>query len=180
MSESVPYIVNLDQVDETARHKGDHWGASFKALTPSMRPRGGNLGVNHMRLPPGRTAVPFHHHRREDEVFFILEGRGVLRYGEELRPLRAGDCVSCPAKTGVAHQIANPFEEDLVYLAIGSFDPDEVCGYPDNGKIMVRGLKLIGKLEAQEYMAGEPERPKIFDLIARHPALTAGDPGVRE
>jgi uncharacterized cupin superfamily protein len=166
MSDSPPIIVNVDSVDETTRTSGQHWGASYKPLTPSMRPRGGSLGVNCMRLPPGRTAVPFHHHRREDEAFYVLSGRGVLRYGEQLLPLRAGDCVSCPARTGIAHQIANPFEEELVYLAIGPFDPDEVCGYPDNGKVLVRGLKLIGKLEPLEYMAGEPEVPKILQLIA--------------
>jgi uncharacterized cupin superfamily protein len=166
MSDSPSYIVNVDETDENTRTQGEHWGASYKQLTPSMRPRGGSLGVNQMRVPPGHTAVPFHHHRREDEVFFVLSGRGILRYGEELRPLRAGDCVSCPAKTGIAHQIANPFDEDLVYLSIGAFDPEEVCGYPDTGKIMVRGLKLVGKLEQLEYMAGEPTRPKIFELIA--------------
>jgi uncharacterized cupin superfamily protein len=165
MADTPPIIVNIDAVEETTRTQGAHWGASYKPLTPSMRPRGGSLGVNCMRLPPGRTAVPFHHHRREDEAFYILSGRGVLRYGDQLLPLRAGDCVSCPAKTGIAHQIANPFEEELVYLAIGPFDPDEVCAYPDNGKVLVRGLKLIGKLEPLEYMAGEPDRPKFFELI---------------
>jgi uncharacterized cupin superfamily protein len=130
-----------------------------------MRPRGGSLGVNYMRVAPGRTACPFHHHLREDEVFYVLSGRGVLRYGEELTELRAGDCVSCPAKSGIAHQIANPFEEDLVYLSIGPFDPDEVCAYPDNGKVLVRGLNAIGRLEARDYLDGEPERPRIFELI---------------
>jgi uncharacterized cupin superfamily protein len=39
-----------------------------------MRPRGGRLGVNHSRLPPGRSMCPFHYHQREDEVFFVLSG----------------------------------------------------------------------------------------------------------
>jgi uncharacterized cupin superfamily protein len=102
---------------------------------------------------------------REDEVFFVLSGRGVLRYGDELRELRAGDCISCPAGTGVAHQIANPFDEDLVYLVMGPHDPHEVCVYPDSGKVMVRGLRRVGYLESAEYLAGEPEMPKIFDLV---------------
>jgi uncharacterized cupin superfamily protein len=165
-AEPAPHlIVNVDGVEEKTRTIGDRWGASYKPLTPSMRPRGGSLGLNYIRLPGGRTAVPFHHHRREDEVFFVVSGRGVLRYGDELFPLRAGDCVSCPAKTGIAHQIANPFEDDLVYLAIGPYDADEVCGYPDTGKVLVRGLQQIGKLETLEYLAGEPATPKVFELI---------------
>jgi hypothetical protein len=48
MSDSPPIIVNVDSVDETTRTQGQHWGAAFKPLTPSMRPRGGSLGVNCM------------------------------------------------------------------------------------------------------------------------------------
>ena len=92
-------------------------------------------------------------------------GRGVLRYGEELIEISAGDCISCPAGTGTAHQIGNPFDEDLIYLSIGNHDPHEVCGYPDNGKILVRGLGKVGTLEERGYFEGEPERPRILDLV---------------
>lgn len=160
-----PQIVNIDEAPEMERLVGPHWGAAFKMLTPSMRPGGGSLGVNCFRLPPQHAAVPFHSHRREDEVFYVLSGRGVFRYGDEpLRTLRAGDCVSCPAGTGVAHQLANPFDEDLVYLAIGRFDPDEVCTYPDSGKVMVRSLQQVGRLTTTEYLDGEPDMPRILDM----------------
>lgn len=80
-------------------------------------------------------------------------------------PIRAGDCISCPAGNGIAHQIANPYDDDLVYVAIGDNDPHEVAVYPDNGKVLVRSLKRIGRLESLEYMDGEPDRPTIFDPI---------------
>jgi len=102
----------------------------------------------------------------DDEVFYVLRGRGVLRYGDSLTEIGPGDCVTCPAGAKVAHQIANPFDEDLEYLAIGGDDPNEVCGYPDSGKVMVRALKTVGRLERRDYMDGEPDRPKVFDLIA--------------
>jgi uncharacterized cupin superfamily protein len=160
-----PMIVNVDELPETERAVGQ-FGAAFQGLTPSMRPRGGSLGVNRMRLKKGRTTCPFHHHLREDEAFFVLSGSGVLRYGDELRQIRAGDCISCPAGTGVAHQIANPYDEDLVYLAIGAFDPHEVCVYPDTGKVMVRGAKLLGRVSPTQYFDDEPQPPKIFALAA--------------
>ena len=165
MSEEVPpAVVNEDSVEPLSRVMGKY-GATFKPLTPSMRPRGGALGVNQMTLSTGHTTVPFHFHMREDEAFYILSGRGVLRYGDELSELRPGDCVSCPAGTKVAHQIANPFEDDLVYLAIGASDPHEVCFYPDNGKTLVRALGQIGRLTEAPYMDGEPDEPTIFGLI---------------
>lgn len=172
MSDELAHVVNVDEVEETGKTSGGHWGGFDKVLTPSMRSRGGSLGVSRSRVPPGHTMCPFHYHQREDEAFFVLSGRGVLRYGEQLSLLRAGDCVSCPAGTRVAHQLANPFDEDLIYLAIGVHDPHEVCVYPDSGKVMIRSLREIGFLKDATYLEGEPEKPRIFELAA---ALTGAD-----
>jgi uncharacterized cupin superfamily protein len=161
-----PHVVNVDEVEAVEERAGERWGGWYKSLTPSMAAKGGRLGVSHSRVPPGRSTCPFHYHQREDEVFFVLSGRGVLRYGDDVRELRAGDCVSCPAGTRVGHQIANPFDEDLVYLAIGPNDPDEVCVYPDTGKVMVRSLRRVGFLEKADYLAGEPDPPLVFGLAA--------------
>ena len=51
--------------------------------------------------------------------------------------------------------MGNPFDEDFVYLSIGPYDPHEVCGYPDSGKVMVRGVETVGTLEKKPYMDGE-------------------------
>ena len=143
------------------------WGGSYRPLTPLLDAIGGRLGVNMSRLSRGQAGCPFHSHLREDEVFYVLSGRGVLRYGDSLYEIGPGDCIACPAGTGTAHQIANPYDEDLVYLAIGPNDPHEVCVYPDSGKVYMRGLKQIGILEKTEYMTGEPATPKIFDLLKK-------------
>lgn len=165
MHKAASPVVNAQEVEEVDHTAGEHWGGFDRRLVRSAA-KGGSLGVTQSRLPPGRTMCPFHYHQREDEVFFVLSGRGVLRYGDDARELRPGDCVSCPAGTQIAHQIANPFEEDLVYLAIGLHDPHEVCVYPDSGKVMVRSLRRIGLLQAAEYLDGEPATPKIFELAA--------------
>lgn len=158
-------VVNVNDIKEIEQRSGDHWGCFDKPLTPSMRPAGGRLGVNLTRVPPGRSACPFHAHQLEDEAFYIVSGRGMLRYGNRLQEIGPGDCISCPAGTEIAHQLANPFDQDLTYLAIGPHDPDEVCTYPDNGKVLVRSLKRVGYLEVADYLDGEPEKPRIFDLI---------------
>ena len=161
-----PMIVNVNDQPESAAARGPY-GAADMSLTPSMVPRGGKLGINRVRLGRGQSACAFHYHLREDEAFFVLEGRGVLRYGDELRDIGAGDCISCPAGTRIAHQIANPYPEDLIYLAIGPFDPHEVCVYPDSDKVSVRGVKMLGRLAAKEYFEDEPDPPKIFALVAQ-------------
>lgn len=157
-------VMNLDEVPPIEHLLGEHWGARFRKMTPSMHARGGKLGVNWICLPPGRACVPFHAHQREDEVFWILSGTGLLRYGDEVQRIRAGDCIACPAGTGIAHQIANDSDADLIYLAIGGNDPDEVCTYPESGKVLIRSLKQIGRMTATEYMDGEPELPGAFTI----------------
>jgi uncharacterized cupin superfamily protein len=163
MAETTPLITNSASAPVETMTEGA-WGGDWKVLTAGMRERGGSLGVVQMLLEPGHTTCPFHWHAREDEVFIVQSGRGVLRYGDHLRQIGPGDCISCPAGTQIAHQICNPFDETLVYLAIGPRDPHEVCGYPDSGKLLVRAAGVIGVLEKTHYMAGEPEQPRIFEL----------------
>src|SRR5262245_27129601 len=120
MSEPRAHVLNADSAEVSAYEGNRH----FRSQTQRLTPRGAGLGVRLNRVSPGKTACPFHTHQLEHEAFFILSGRGVLRYGDELRELRAGDCAYCPAGTGIAHQLANPFEEELTYLSIGTNDPN--------------------------------------------------------
>jgi hypothetical protein len=87
-------------------------------------------------IPPGKRGCPFHSHRGEEEMFFIVKGAGLLRYGAETRAIRAGDFICCP--TGgpdTAHQIVNDSDADLAYISVSTMMPAEVCEYPDSGKV---------------------------------------------
>ncbi len=160
-------VLNIDEAEQI--HSGDsgHWKGTSRALTPFMVAGGGALTMNVSRLPPGSVGCPFHYHMLDDELFHILSGTGVLRYGDEIIPIRPGDTISCPAGTKVAHQIANTGRDDLVYLGIGADSRNEVCVYPDSRKLMVRALKAVGTLDETDYMAGEPEPPLILDMARR-------------
>jgi uncharacterized cupin superfamily protein len=164
MSDKAPNVVNIADIPEQKSDYGAHYGSFDKPLTPALMPRKGRLGVVQTRVEPGKSACPFHTHHRADEVFLVVSGRGVFRYGETVQEIKAGDCISCPAASGIAHQLANPFDEDLIYFAIGVNDPNEICTYPDSGKIMSDALDKVGILQETDYWHGEPERPKIFDL----------------
>lgn len=156
-------VINWRDAEEHESLDGDDYGGSYRILTPSMDERG-RLGVNMSHLPPGRTGCPFHTHAIDDEVFYIISGSGVLRYGDSVTRVTEGDCISCPAGTGIAHQLYNDGEVDMVYLGIGANSPHEVCTYPDSGKVLVRSLGLVGKLTKTDYMADEPRPAKIRGL----------------
>jgi len=110
------------------------------------------LGYNLTILPPGKVQCPFHSHHVEEEMFFILEGSGELRFGDKTYPLRKHDVVACP--TGgreVAHQIVNTGTTEMHYLSLSTVADVETCEYPDSNKISI----VAGKREA-------PEARKMF------------------
>lgn len=89
------------------------------------------FGVNLTTLPPGKESSMRHHHAREDELIYLLEGELVLRTdgGEQL--LTAGMCAGFPAGSGDGHQLINRSERPARYLEIGNRDPEDTVAYPD-------------------------------------------------
>jgi uncharacterized cupin superfamily protein len=77
----------------------------------------------------------------------VLAGEGVLELwprgggSPEEHALRAGDVVSRPAGTGVAHALG-PAAGGLTYLAYGTRDPSDMCFYPQSGRVSLRGLGI--------------------------------------
>ena len=130
--ESMPKI-NIDEVEAT--EFGD--GGKFEARLLRIAHRIGaqKLGYNITILPAGKCAFPFHRHHANEEMFFILEGEGSLRYGEQTFPLRQGDFVACPPGSGGGHQVINSSENELRYLAVSTNQSPEVCEYPDSRKV---------------------------------------------
>lgn len=167
MAENVPTIVNMHTAPESSADVPTAWTHFRRSLTPAMKNAGpgrfgmGRLGMSAIRLPAGRSACPAHTHLMADEIFIVLEGQGVFRYGDKVYDIRPGDCISCPADTGIAHQIANPALSedtcDLVYLAIGAEPPADVCTYPDSGAVVIDGLGRHGFLRVAGYYEGQPD-----------------------
>jgi uncharacterized cupin superfamily protein len=115
------------------------------------------IHVNQVVLPAGKQAFPFHYHHQEEEHFYILAGRCVMRSGDNRYEMTAGDYVCCPAGNGIAHAFENPFDEDCTMLSIGRWDDNEICVYPDSGKVKVRALHATLRLpeESLDYWDGE-------------------------
>lgn len=109
-------------------------------------------------LDPGDQSCPFHYHQLEEEHFYVLEGRCVLRSGEERHEMGPGDYVCFPPASGVAHCFENPFDEPCRYLTVGTKEANEVCVYPDSGKVLIGSLDVMARLPAEslDYWDGEP------------------------
>ncbi|OGA09365.1 MAG: hypothetical protein A3D95_02030 [Betaproteobacteria bacterium RIFCSPHIGHO2_12_FULL_69_13] len=95
------------------------------------------LGFNVTVIVPGRSAFPFHAHHANEEMFFVLEGRGTIRIGKDRHPIRKGDFISLPPGRRYAHQIVNTSTRPLRFLAVSTMELPEVGEYPESGKIGV-------------------------------------------
>jgi uncharacterized cupin superfamily protein len=96
------------------------------------------LGYNLTVVPPGRCAFPFHNHRANEEMFFVLEGSGEVRIGAATYPIRQGDVIAHPpGGPETAHQIVNTSQAELKYLAVSTRISPEIAEYPDSGKFGV-------------------------------------------
>ena len=128
-------VVNIDEL------KLEHFsavGGKFESDATRIGPLLGakDLGYSYDVVQPGKISCPFHSHRAEEEMFFIVKGEGTLRYGNERRKIRAGDFVCCPVGgPETAHQIVNDSNAELAYISVSTMMPAEVCEYPDSGKV---------------------------------------------
>lgn len=129
---STSHILNLKDVEFTKWGHGDRFEARLGTVGARIGAK--RLGYKVVVLPPGKCGWPAHFHHVNEEMFFILEGKGIMRIGAERLPLKAGDFVCCPAGTGNAHQISNDSAEELRYLALSTMDWPEIVEYPDSTK----------------------------------------------
>jgi uncharacterized cupin superfamily protein len=123
------------------------------------------LGYNLTVLPPGKAQCPFHNHHGEEEMFFIIEGEGELRFGAERYPIRKHDVIACPpGGPEVAHQIINTGATTMRYLALSTLVDVEACEYPDSQKVLIvagpRGKRVLRKMFRAEAEVDYYDREK--------------------
>ena len=144
-------VVATDDVEAVARH-----GATVRRSRRDLGAAAGSrrTGLKVLEIEPDSLGAPPHCHSAEEELFVVLEGDGTLLLGDEEHPVRAGHVIARPAGSGIAHAFrAGP--RGLVQLAYGQRVPDDACYYPRSGKIALRGLGVVGRLEPLDLWDGE-------------------------
>jgi uncharacterized cupin superfamily protein len=110
--------------------------------------------LQHMVVEPGALSYPPHCHSAEEELFVVLDGSGSLLLGDDEHSVRAGSVVARPPGTGVAHAF-RAGDEPLTLLAYSDRDPNDICFYPRSGKVSLRGIKAIFRVQRVDYWDGE-------------------------
>lgn len=133
----------------------ERFGARFGQLATVLG--GQKLGYNLTVVTAGKRAFPFHNHRVNEEMFFINEGTGEIRIGDQTHSIRAGDVIACPpGGKETAHQIHNTGESEMRILAVSTRLWPEICDYPDSGKFGVMSMSQ-----------GSDGKPEVFRHVAR-------------
>jgi uncharacterized cupin superfamily protein len=152
-------VIHRDAIPKRRWEEGERYGCDSWEAAVSLNAK--DLGFCIVSLDPGRRSCPFHFHHSEEELFFVLQGEGVLRQGdaggeEERITLGQGDFASFPPGTGIAHQFFNESDAPFVYLAFSNRLKHDVCEYPDSDKLLVRGTATMLRRAPQlEYLDGE-------------------------
>jgi uncharacterized cupin superfamily protein len=140
----------------TVEPYGDEHGESLIHVRDLGRAAGSvRTGISLVTIPAGRLGYPPHCHSAEEEIFVVLEGEGAVLLGEDEYAVRPGMVVGRPPGSRVAHAFrAGGF--DLVYLAYGTREPNDIAYYPRSGKVSLRGVGVMGRIEPLGYWDGEP------------------------
>jgi uncharacterized cupin superfamily protein len=120
---------------------------------------GKGIGVSWFELQPGKKAFPCHYHLANEEAVYVLEGEGVMRFGDEEHAVHAGDYVALPPGPP-GRQLINRSPGPLRFLALSTMIEPEVAVYPDSKKIGVlarsQGVASVHKQDAAvDYYEGE-------------------------
>ena len=106
-----------------------HWRLSNLMKIPNAdfleRTRSENLGARLWRLP-SRSANTLHKHIRAEEFYFVLEGVGRIRIGNESLTIpKYGGVLVGP---GELRQVFNDSDTEVLWLVVGA--PEEPEGLP--------------------------------------------------
>lgn len=108
-----------------------------------------NFGVNLTEIAPHTASALAHHHTKQDEFIYMLQGTLTLLLDGEAQTLRAGDCYGFKAGDGIAHQLVNDTDEPALYLEVGDRTEGDEVIYPyDDLKLVQRadgGLSPVHK-----------------------------------
>lgn len=149
--EHPPNVVNTEEIPE------QNWGEGRCRIRRRDLGRSAgsvDVGLKRIVLLAGYQPYLEPAHTAEEELFYILRGRGTAVLNGERVPVQYGDVISYPSGTGGAHTF------------LGERDGNDAIFYPRSGKVLIRALReqatgpskslgLVGRVEETEYWEGE-------------------------
>jgi uncharacterized cupin superfamily protein len=155
-------VAHWDEVEFRRSAKGE-MDASWQWLGNAAGTRG--VGVNRVRVEPGKLPTPPHSHGASEELYFVLAGSGLAWQDGEVHEIRPLDCVIHRPDEMEHTFVAGP--DGLEYLVYGTRHPTELGWLPRS-----RAIRL-----GWPWVEGRDDDP--WDVEATVEPLAYGDPAPR-
>lgn len=127
-------VINENEITPTHKHIHDPYEYYKKKVTPSSEIN--QCYVAFYEIPPQKSNYPYHYHEENTEVFYIIEGNGILRTEDGSIALKAGDTIVCPPGKHGVHKITNTSKDTMLkYLDVDTTNSPDIIHYPDSNKI---------------------------------------------
>ena len=155
-------LAHWDDVEQHRRAKGE-MDATWQRLGDAAGTKG--VGLNRVRVAPGKLPTPPHSHGASEEVYYVLDGSGLAWQDEQVHEVRPGDCVIHRADELEHTFVAGP--DGLDYLVFGTRHPTELGWLPRSGAVRF----------GWPWVEGRTDDP--WDREAEAPPLAYGEPAAR-
>jgi uncharacterized cupin superfamily protein len=141
--------------------KGNFSGAG-KEVSEALgrKPKSTDLRERHpfdveiCRIPPGKSAYPYHSHSAQWEFYHVISGKGLVRHQDGTTQIEPGDAFIF--EPGEPHQISSDSSGDLVLYVVADNPIGESNYYPDSNKWAVHSPeRKIVRAANQDYYEGE-------------------------
>ena len=129
-------IIRQNQLPAQQADRGD-----FGAMDTTRLSEAGGLsqfGAYLQTLHPGARSSNNHWHENEDEFLYVLSGELTVTDGGVEHVLHAGDAACWPAGSPNAHHASNRSDAPCSFLIVGTRVHQDVCHYPDTGRMLHR------------------------------------------
>ena len=155
-------VAHWDDVERHRSTKGE-MDATWQRLGAAAGTRG--VGVNRVRVEPGKLPTPPHSHGASEELYFVLAGSGLAWQDGDVHEVRPLDCVIHRADEMEHTFVAGP--DGLELLVFGTRHPTELGWLPRS-----RAIRF-----GWPWVEGRDDDP--WDVEATVEPLAVGEPAPR-
>jgi uncharacterized cupin superfamily protein len=155
-------VAHWDDVESHRAAKGE-MDATWQRLGDAAGTRG--VGVNRVRVEPGKLPTPPHSHGASEELYFVLTGSGLAWQDGAVHEVRPLDCVIHEADHFEHTFVAGP--EGLELLVFGTRHPTEFGWLPRSRAVRI----------GWPWIEGRDDDP--WDIEAAREPLAYGEPAPR-
>ena len=167
-------VAHWDDVDGRHREAGD-----IDAVWHDLGSAAGTvrIGLNRIRIEPGRRSTPAHVHGAEEEIFHVLDGSGLLWQDGET--CEVGPATPSPTWPDAETHTLRAGDDGLDVLAFGTRVPIELCYLPRAGYAWA-GPTVVESPGLQEPVPARRCRRRVRVPRARAAPRERGRAGRRE